>query len=346
MSSSRHTGFVAGVLALVAGAVALLFAGPSYQAAGLTAAGIAPALLAVAVVFARALGDARLGTAYAIVATVYAGVGGLLVAAGEHPLTDLTVAHGTMAATAAVVTAAVAAVGVPAAAPVFLAVAMCYVAALGTAGLASSLDGGVAAGAAVIVVVAYAALPAMPMLAYRMAGLPRPTVPTEREHLRQETETVDGARVLAQSRRVDAYLAAMLGALAAISAGAAVAVSSAGAPGVALAVVLGLLPILRSRWFGGRAQRLPLVCAGGIGLAASGVAFYLRAGDQTRVLWVAALAICVALLSIAFGLAGERQQSPPWGRFLDIVEVLLILAIAPLAVWVSGVLDAVRAIRG
>jgi type VII secretion integral membrane protein EccD len=345
-TTSRRAGFIAGVLALFGGAIALLFTGPPYQAAGLTAAGLAPALIAVAVVFARALGDARIGTAYAMVATAYAGVGGLLVAAGDRPLADLSVAHVTIAASAAIVAAAVLAVGVPAAAPVFLAVGVCCVAGLGTMGLATALEGGVGAGAAVVAVVAYAGLPALPMLAYRLAGLPRPTVPTQREHLRQETETFDGAKVLDSSRRVEAYLAALLAALAIISAGTAVLISTAGGPGIAMAGVLGLLPILRSRWFGGRAQRLPLVISGGIGLASCGVAVYLLAGPQHRLLWVGGLAVVIALSSVVLGLTGDRPQAPPWGRFLDIVESLLILALAPLAVWVSGVLDVVRAIRG
>jgi hypothetical protein len=54
----------------------------------------------------------------------------------------------------------------------------------------------------------------------------------------------------------------------------------------------------------------------------------------------------VATASIGVGLVGERQPSPPFNRFLDILETLVILAIAPLAAWVTGILEWVRAIRG
>ncbi|MBQ1071282.1 type VII secretion integral membrane protein EccD, partial [Micromonospora sp. D75] len=45
----------------------------------------------------------------------------------------------------------------------------------------------------------------------------------------------------------------------------------------------------------------------------------------------------VAVISLVYGLtvAGKRI-SPVWGRTLDIVEILLIIALVPLAVWVCG----------
>src|SRR5690606_23970194 len=153
------------------------------------------------------------------------------------------------------------------------------------------------------VVVGYAFLPALPMLAYRLAGLPRPTVPTEREHLLQETEIVDAARILRLGRQADAFLTGLLAALSVVSATAAVLVAPMGWRGVALAAVLGLLPILRSRWFSGRGQRLVLLGAGGVALAAVAVAVGVRLDTADRLLLVTAGAFAVALLGIALGLA-------------------------------------------
>jgi type VII secretion integral membrane protein EccD len=345
-TTTRLAGLVAGVLGLLAGAGALLFAGPPFAPAGLAGLGVAAVLLVVAMVFARALGEARTGTTFAVVATVYAGAGGLLVLAGDRSLGKLTVAQVSVAATAAVVSAAVASVGIPTAAPLFLGAGVCAVAALVTMAVASALNTGLAAAAAVTVVLAYMMLPAFPMLAYRLAGLPRPNVPTEREQLRQETETVDGVEVIELGRRLEAYLSAMLGALALISAAGAVLVSSTGPVGVAMAGVLGLLPLLRSRWFRSRSQRLPLVLAGGIAFGAAGLAGFHTAGPDVRLLVVVGVNVAVVAVSVVSGLAGQRQHSPPWNRFLDIVEILLILALAPLAVWISGVLEWARAVRG
>jgi type VII secretion integral membrane protein EccD len=344
--ASRASGFVAGVLALTGAAVGLLFAGPPFGLAGLAGLGLGALLLVVAVVYTRALGAPAAGAAFGVLAVVYCGLGGLLVAAGERPLHGIGVAHATIAVAAAVVAAAVAASGVPNAAPLFLTVSVCAVAVPLSMEAGRYVNVGIAGGAAATVVVAYAFLPAMPMLAYRLAGLPRPTVPSEREHMLAEPEPVDGARVLELGRRADAYLAAMLNALGIISAGAAVLVSRVGWAGTGMAGLLGLLAILRSRWFMGRAQRMPLLTSGGVALAAAAAAAAARLDPTQRLLMVAGVALAVVLLSISLGLVGERQPDPRWGRFLDIIEVLFIIALAPLAVWVTGVLELVRAIRG
>jgi type VII secretion integral membrane protein EccD len=334
------------VLALTGLAAGLATAGPPYDLAGIVSLGLGVTLLVVAVVYARAIGAARAGAAFGVLATVYCGLGGLLTALGDHGLGDIGVAHTIVAVGVAAVAAAVAATGVPLAAPLFLAVAEVAIAVPACLGIASLLDGGPAAGAAGVVVLAYAFLPALPMFAYRLAGLPRPTVPTEREHMLEETEAVDGVRVLELGRRADAFLAAMLSALAVISAGTAVLVSRVGWRGIVMALVLGVLPLLRSRWFSWRIQRLPLLVSGAVALAAALVALGAHLENTQRLLLVGGLALLVILLSIAMGLSDNRQAAPPWGRLLDIIETLLILAIAPLAVWVSGILELARAVRG
>jgi type VII secretion integral membrane protein EccD len=344
--TTRLAGRAAAILVLLAGAPALLFAGPPYLAAGVIGLALAPALLVAAIVFARALGEAVVGTAFALVATAYAAVGGLVILADDRPLNRLTLAHVAIAVTAAVVAATIAGTGVPAAAPVFLGTAVCAAAVLATLGISAASGRGVAAGAAVTVALAYAMVPAMPMLAYRLAGLPRPSVPTDREHLRQETETVDAARVSQLGGRSDLYLSAMLATLAIISAGAALLVVSAGLGGRILAGVLVLLPVLRSRWLRGRGQRLPLILAGGVAFAGISVALFVEADQVSRLLAVLGVAVVVTAASIGFGVAGGRPPSPPWIRLLDVVETILILSVVPLVAWVSGVLAGVRAIRG
>jgi type VII secretion integral membrane protein EccD len=281
------------------------------------------------------------------VATVYAGVGGLLILAGDRTLGQLTLAHVAIAGTLMLVAATVASVGIPGAAPIFLCAGICAGAALVTTGVSAGFGIGAPAAAAVTVLVSSASLPLLPMLAYRMVGLPVPSVPTEREQLRQEPAGVDGARILVLARRADAFLAAMLTALAIINAGAAILVAFAGLPGIALCGVLGLLPLIRARWFHGRAQRLPLLLSGAVALTAGAVAVFDLADPMTRLVGVFGATILVAAASIAFGLSrARRQSSPVWGRMLDVVEVLLILALAPLAVWTSGLPEWIRAIRG
>jgi hypothetical protein len=56
--------------------------------------------------------------------------------------------------------------------------------------------------------------------------------------------------------------------------------------------------------------------------------------------------LAVSAVIIAYAVAGAgRKRSPMWGRALDIVETVVILAIVPLAVWASGLYDWIRTIR-
>lgn len=346
-ATTRRFGLTTGVVALVGGAAAIPFAGSPSSLGGVIGLGLAEALLVVAAVFARALGDRRAALAFALVSTVYAGTGGLLILAGDQPLADLGPAHLLVAATAIILATVVAGVSVPGAAPVFLGTGIVAGAGLLTAVIAAVFDATPAAAAAITATATYATLPALPMLAYRMVGLPVPTLPSQRADLRQDTDTVDGSRVLGLSHRADAYLAAMVAALAVISAATALLVAFQGVAGLAFATVLGILPLLRARWFAGQAQRLPLAIAGVAALATVAVALFVAVDQTLRLAGIFAATIAVGAVSIAFGLTGgSRQGSPVWGRVLDLLEILFILALAPLAVWVSGLYSWIRAIRG
>ena len=344
--TTRRFGLTLGAVALLGGALVILLAGPPYLPGALVGLGLAAALLVGAVLLARALGDPWSATALALVASVYAAVGGLLLFAGDRTLGGLAGAHVLVSATAFAVATAVAAVGVADSAPVFLCNGLCALAVVAITEVVLVFDARPAAAAAIVVTVALATLPLLPMFAYRLAKLPIPSMPTEREHLRQDTETVDGPVVLSRSGRAESFLAGLLGALAAVTAGAAVLLAAAGGWSAVLCVVLGLLLMARARWFLGRAQRLPLLLAGGVALGAAAVAGYQAVDQVGRLTWILGTAWVVAGLAIGFGLAGARRGSPVWGRLLDIGEIILILAVAPLAVWVSGLFDWTRSIRG
>jgi type VII secretion integral membrane protein EccD len=214
------------------------------------------------------------------------------------------------------------------------------------AAVASVSGAGVATAAAVTVTVALAFLPALPMLAYRLGRLPMPSLPSDADQLRQDDEPVDAALVLGLADRVDDYLAALLTALSAIGGVSAVAVCTGGVPGVALSTVLGLLFLARARWFGQRKQRLPLLVAGVVALSAAAVTFAVE-HPGARLLLAVAAAVVVAGASLGFALAaGRRPSSPLWGRALDMFEVVLILAVIPLALWVADLYSWIRSIRG
>lgn len=348
-ATTRLFGLGLGIAALVAGAIALPFSAPPRSVAAVIALSVALALLGVAVVLSRALGDSRAGVAFAATAAVYAASGGLLVMAGDRPVGALTPAHLLITVTIVLLVTVIGAIGVADAAPLFLGIAIVSVAVGLTVTFALAFGGSLAATGAIVATVAFATMPALPMLAYRSAGLPIPTVPVEAEDLKRDNESVDGARVLQRSVRADGLLTAMLAGLSVIGATAALMAADKGTAGILFSLTLGLILLARARFFGSRAQRLWLLCCGSIAVASAGFAFFSLIEYPLRLVVILGVTLTVAAISVSFGLAsssGDRKQSPVWGRILDIFEVILILGLVPMAVWVSGLYEWIRAIRG
>ena len=49
--------------------------------------------------------------------------------------------------------------------------------------------------------------------------------------------------------------------------------------------------------------------------------------------------VLIALISAVYGLAvAGKYISPVWGRWLDVIEILMIVAIVPVAAWTIGAL--------
>jgi len=95
--------------------------------------------------------------------------------------------------------------------------------------------------------------------------------------------------------------------------------------------------MLRARPLIARAQRAPVLLAGTAGLILAGGAVFTSGSLPVRLAGVVGVALLAAAISLVYGLsvAGKRI-SPIWGRLLDIVEILLIIAVVPLAAWVGG----------
>lgn len=346
-ATTRLFGLGLGISALLAGAIALPFAAPPRAVAAVIALGVALALLGVAVVLSRAVGDSRAGVAFAATAAVYAAAGGMLVMLEDRPLSALSPAHLLITVSIVLLVTVVGAIGVADAAPLFLGIAIISVALGVTVTLALAFAAAIPATAAIVATIAFATMPTLPMLAYRSAGLPIPTVPIEAEDLKRDNESVDGARVLQRTVRADGLLTAMLAGLSVIGATAAILVSGRGMPGMLFALTLGLILLARARFFGSRAQRLWLLCSGTAAVSSAGFSYFSTIEYPLRLVVILGVTLTVAAISTGFGLAGsDRKPSPMWGRTIDIFEVILILALVPLAVWVSGLYSWIRAIRG
>ncbi|MGN9774567.1 type VII secretion integral membrane protein EccD [Micromonospora sp. H33] len=324
--------------ALGGGALAALFSGPPQLPGALAALLVTVALLVGAAVLSRAAADSATGSALALAGLGYAAVGGLLLLAGDRTLSELAAPHVLLAATAVVLGAAVAALAVGDRLPVFFgAVAGGAATAVGAL-LCLAFGIGPAAAAAVVAAVAFGAVPALPMVAYRLARLPVPSIPTGPEDLKTDSESVDGRRVLQLSERADEFLTGLVWTVSLLVLGAELVLALDGRlPAVLLCLVLALLSLLRARPFLGRAQRTPVLFAGTAGLGLAAAAAFADGSTTLRLGLILGGLLLAAVVSLIYGLtvAGKRI-SPVWGRVLDIVEILLIIALVPLAVWVVG----------
>jgi type VII secretion integral membrane protein EccD len=345
--STQRFSLLFAVAALLGGAAAVLFAGPPQLTAGITGLAIGFVLLVIATVVSRAGGDSRTGTLVAMVALAYATVGGLLLLAGDRTVSDLAAPHVLLAATALILFSAAATIGVGASGPVFVGAAAAGAALGVAAGISLAFDADAVVGAAVAGTVAFSVVPALPMLAYRLARLPVPSLPAGPEDLKSDTETVNGSRILALSNHADRFFTGLLWTVAVIVFGAEVVLALHGTlNSLLLCTVLALLLLLRARPLVSWQQRTGVLAMGTLGLGLVATIVFQHGNSLVRLVAVPAILLAAATVSLVYGLliAGKRI-SPLWGRTLDIIEILLIVAVVPLAAWVCGLYDWIINIR-
>lgn len=223
--------------------------------------------------------------------------------------------------------------------------------------------------AAVCAVVAIGAIAFLPGLSARVAHLPigyaapRPTTDADLDNEQQglgEADPVDAERIAAQARRGHELLLGLVGGCCVVVVGAAAVLGfSSDAWAQTLALVAGLAMLLRARLFRYTAQVVSVLGAGlaALGLLVLGLSLnpptdavikLLTEQDRgplnIRTLWLAAAVTVGATLLIGIALIiPKKGLSPFWGRLSDLAEVVLLLALVPLAL---AVLDVYSAARG
>ncbi|MBO0818061.1 MAG: type VII secretion integral membrane protein EccD, partial [Actinobacteria bacterium] len=203
---------------------------------------------------------------------------------------------------------------------------------------------GLAGAAALVACLALGLTTLIPAVAFRLGRLTLPPVPRDAEELRRDTLTVQGSAVLAQTVAADRVVTGMVSGIGLVCAAAevALAVGPGWLPRL-MCGVLGCALLLRSRVFHGRAQRLWLQVPGYGGLVLLAVA----AGHGKAIgLTLAPLAAGAAVLIGAGTWLSAHQPSPFWGRAAELVDMVLVVALVPLALGVAGVFDAIRGLSG
>jgi type VII secretion integral membrane protein EccD len=347
---ARRVGIGAGAGALVVGAVLLALAGPPWIVPSITAGTISLLLLIAGVTLSRAVGDGVAGSVMGFVALPYAFVAGMAGPATKTtPLWNFGASHLMAGFAAVMLVAVIAAFAIADGVPTFLGAA--FAALMGTIGtaVAFAYDGVTAGGvAAVTVAVALAVTPLIPTIAFRMARVTLPPVPTSADDLRRDTMMVDGQIVLRRTRRADRFVTGMATGIALVGVVGELALAFSG--GWAAPTACGVTAIalmLRSRVFRGRAQRLWFLLSGFAGLILVAAGQSAQATDQvTRI--VAMLALLLgALIVIAVGSwLPENRPSPFWARAADVLEILVIVALVALAPGVLGLYGYIHGLAG
>jgi type VII secretion integral membrane protein EccD len=357
-AATRIASLVAIGLVLAAGAAALaVSAVPRVAGASLSAAVAIAAVLAAAAA-SRALGDAPAGTVLGLAGLPYAFLAGLRAlppgtarvaghaAAGQAAAghLGLTPAGFLVGCTALLVMAAFGAVAVGDGASMltgavvagFIGVA-CSLLALGTS----------AAGAGAVAVSAALALsPAIAPVAYRVARLPQPTVPTTPEELRQRSEPVNFAEVSRQSVTADRVVGALVAATGVVAVtGLAIALARGNWAAEVLAAVASGLLLLRARVFSGVVQRAWLIGSGLASVVMLAVLAAARTSSAGALVIVGGSLVITALLVGVVASPG-RRMAPSLGRMTDLLELLATLATIPLALELLHVYSLVRSLGG
>ncbi|WP_158609299.1 type VII secretion integral membrane protein EccD [Micromonospora musae] len=345
----RWTALGAFVLVAGLGAVTLAMPGPPLARA-LCAAAVAVLALAGAFGLTRAGADRPFGLASAVTAIGFAGLAGMIAPDLTRDSSPLVVAGPQVftASVSALVVAALAAVLVGWAGPLFAAVVSCALfAAVGSALTAFvGLDAGQSA--AVVAVAATVATVRIPLVAFRLARIRLAPLPTEPEHLQEDIDPEPSEKLLERTAVADRYMTGLYAGAAAAVVGCLLLVAVSG--GWAAWTLLGLVALVRllalrtmtSAWHR-LAHALPAV----VGVAALTVISLAGAPSLFRLLApVTLLPLAGALLFLLGRLLPDRRLMPYWARIGDVVQLTATVAMVPVLLAVLGAYAAARALAG
>ncbi|WP_327585503.1 type VII secretion integral membrane protein EccD [Nonomuraea sp. NBC_00507] len=344
---SRHTkamGTGAAAILLALGAPALVLSGSAPLGVAVVAGMLALLLLGVSAALSRAVGDSSAGALIGYAALPYAFLAGLYGLVSGSTLAGIGAPHLLAALTCTALVATIGGTLVADGVAGFLGTAIATVAGALAAAVVMVFGVPAAGVAAMTVTILISFSPLIPSLSFRIARVPLPALPTNAEELRADNQRLDSDAVLGRTAQAGRYATGMIVGITLTAIGAlAYLMTTATWMAVSMAIVLSLVLLLRARVFHGLGQRLWLLSTGLAGLV--GVAIALAAGAGT----VAAAAVVMGLLWLAMLVVGlglwlpSGRLSPFWGRAGEVVDVILLIALFPLAL---GVLDVYTWIRG
>ncbi|MGW0434911.1 type VII secretion integral membrane protein EccD [Micromonospora sp. NPDC003197] len=344
---TRITGLVVAGLLLILGLAVILFSDKPGWAGGAIALGAATVLLVAGIALSRALSDSLAGAVLAALSMPYAFMGAALVIGSGESVWALGAPHVLLGSAGLLLAALLGLLGVGDASRVFVAGVFTGVCGL-TGGLLalSSLDA--AQGAAIVISVVTLLLPAMPLISVRLGKMPMPMLPRTVDDLLRDDEQPSREKVYQATARADEMLTGMMFGAVTVTVSCLVVLTKAGTvSALLLAGIVSLGCLLRARLVATVRHRVPLLVAGLTGVAL--VPLVGAAGTSTlvRVVAVLPLALVAAAVVASAGLVySRRPPSPRLARFGDVLDVVLQLAVVPVACSVLGLYAFMRAING
>ncbi|MGQ0778411.1 MAG: type VII secretion integral membrane protein EccD [Pseudonocardiales bacterium] len=342
--TARTLGMVAGGLALLACAVALLLAGPGLGVALLAGVGAVAALAAGAVIVqvyretATGVLVAAASPPLGFVSGLYIVPSGIVPGVGDaNPLLALGAANLLLGCTLALVLAAASIMLLGSGITPFVAVATAAtlggLASLVTTLIDDPLVAGVAAGLAAV---ALGAISVLPRLTIALARLPLPQVPGSAEDLKEDTSFPDYDAIEHRAGLAHEFMTGMIIGSGAVAAIGAVVAATGGGFGIALGVVVAAVLLLRARSYANGSQAVALLICGMVTTAGLLVGWLTMAAPFTRLLLVFC-SLLLAALALTLGVIFPRRRfSPVMRRSVDVAEAILIASVLPLAL---GVMD-------
>ncbi|WP_113700931.1 type VII secretion integral membrane protein EccD [Nonomuraea lactucae] len=344
---TRRLGLGAASALLWVGPPALFLAGPSWTVTAVVSGALAVLLIITGAVMSRAVADSSAGVPAGYAALPYAFLAGLLAPTSAANLFTLGPPHLLAALACTALAATFAGTLIADGVVGFLGTAIASVVGAASAAVVMifALPGaGVAAMAATVVL---ALSPLIPSLSFRIARLPLPAMPTTAEELRNENQLLDAPEIKERTVQARNYVTGMVAGVALVTGGAQIFLALDGHwLARVTTAILSLTVILRARVFAGVGQRLWLVFSGVAGLAMLVISMSHGRGSVTAAVLVIGL-LWAALVAMGLGVwLPSGKPSPFWGRAGDIVELILIAALFPLALGVLEVYTWVRGLSG
>jgi type VII secretion integral membrane protein EccD len=344
---TRAAGLTAGATGLLVVLVTVLRGGAPWSHPAGRLLVLTALVVVAAVALARVVGDSGAGALIGGLSLPFAAAGGGLLFAGAEPAPAIG-APQLLAASAAVLVAAVGcAVGVVDGAGFFAGAVSVGI--LGVAGgwIGTSDSLGAADVAAIIGAALFAFSPLLGPLAIRAGRVPMPVLPRTTADLVRDDPLPPRRQVYGAVVRADGLLTGMLGALMLTESVCLVLLlrdQSRSAPILAGLLAAGCL--IRSRLYPIVKQRLTLLVPGLVGAAGLTFGPLTRAyGDPVPV--VVPLVVGVTAAALFLGLRySTKPPSPYLSRYAEILEVLLTLALIPVACAVLGLYGTFRGIGG